>query len=457
VLVARSPSFSYIEDLEEAGPKPIIFMKEHASGAELAEIITQARSAHPLRKWLIVLLVIALFAGGFWYYVSHNEEQAGPIFVTEELTRGDLSLIVTATGNLAPTNQVTVGSELSGTISEVLVDTNDTVEKGQIIAKLDTTKLAQQTARTRAILLAAKARVNQVSATVFETSAVLERFRELDKLSGGKTPSRADMDTAVAAAQRAQADLESAKASVSQSEADVKSFEQDLFVAVIRSPVNGIVLTRSVEVGQTVAASFTAPILFLIAEDLRKMDLVVTVAEADIGRLEKGQLATFSVDAWPTRTYHAEVKRVSFGSVVTNNVVTYSAELSVANDDLSLRPGMTATADIAVAKSTQVLLVPNAALRFDPANSRELGKTSDEPKKTLVQKLSSRSRYRSGPPAIKLSPRSQEPRVWKLVDNQPVEIFVKIGLTDGRYTEASSESLTEGTPLIISAKPVEAE
>jgi HlyD family secretion protein len=433
----------------------MIFMKKEASGAELAEIITQARSGHPLRKWLIITLILALAGGGYWYYLGHAQQDTGPIFITEELTRGDLSLVITATGNLAPTNQVTVGSELSGTISEVYVDTNDTVEKGQAIAKLDTTKLTQQTERSRAILLGAKARVNQVKATVLETATALERFRELDRLSGGKTPSRADMDTALATAERAKADLESAAASVAQAEADVKSIEQDLSVAIIRSPVNGIVLTRSVEVGQTVAASFTAPILFLIAEDLRKMDLVVTVAEADIGRLEKEQVATFTVDAWPTRTYQAVVKRVSFGSVVTNNVVTYSAELAVANDDLSLRPGMTATADIAVANSSKVLLVPNAALRFDPALSESLGKSSEEPKRTLVQQLSTRSRFRGGPPAIKISTRSKEPRVWKLVAGQPVEVLVKIGITDGRFTEASAEGLTEGTTLIISAKPAE--
>jgi HlyD family secretion protein len=433
----------------------MIFMKKEVSGAELAEIITQARSGHPLRKWLIITLILALAGGGYWYYLGHAQQDTGPIFITEELTRGDLSLVITATGNLAPTNQVTVGSELSGTISEVYVDTNDTVQKGQAIAKLDTTKLTQQTERSRAILLGAKARVNQVKATVLETATALERFRELDRLSGGKTPSRADMDTALATAERAKADLESAAASVAQAEADVKSIEQDLSVAIIRSPVNGIVLTRSVEVGQTVAASFTAPILFLIAEDLRKMDLVVTVAEADIGRLEKEQLATFTVDAWPTRTYTAVVKRVSFGSVVTNNVVTYSAELAVANDDLSLRPGMTATADIAVAQRENILLVPNAALRFDPALAESLGKSSEEPKRTLVQQLSTRGRLRNGPPAIKISTRSKNPRVWKLANGKPTEVLVTIGLTDGRFTEATGQGLTEGSPLIISAKPAE--
>jgi HlyD family secretion protein len=431
-------------------------MKKDASGAELAAIISKARPGHPLRKWIFILLILGLLGGGVWYFTQTGDKDTGPIYSTEELTRGDLSLIITATGNLAPTNQVTVGSELSGTVSEVYVDTNDAVKKGQPIAQLDTTKLTQQTERSRAILLASKARVSQAQATVLENNSSLTRFRELDRISGGKTPSRADMEGAIAAAERAKADLESATASVAQAEADLKSIERDLSKAIIRSPVDGIVLTRSIEVGQTVAASFTAPILFLIAEDLRKMDLVVTVAEADIGRLQNEQTASFTVDAWPTRTYTATVKRVSFGSVVTNNVVTYSAELAVANDDLSLRPGMTATADIAVAKSDDVLLVPNAALRFDPATAEELGKSSDEPKRTLVQQLSTRSRFRGGPPGIKISARSKEPRVYKLVDGEPVEILVQTGLTDGRFTEATGDGLVEGLPLVITAKPAEA-
>ncbi len=430
-------------------------MKQDASGAELAAIITQARPGHPLRKWIIVLLIVGLIGGGYWYYAKSQHKESGPIFVTEELTRGDIALNITATGNLAPTNQVTVGSELSGTVSEVYVDTNDAVKKGQPIAQLDTTKLTQQTERNRAILLASKARVSQVQATVLESTSSLNRFHELDRISGGKTPSRADMDGAIAAAERAKADLESAFAAVAQADADLKSIERDLSKAIIRSPVDGVVLTRSIEVGQTVAASFTAPVLFLIAEDLRKMDLVVTVAEADIGRLQNEQTASFTVDAWPTRTYTATVTRVSFGSVVTNNVVTYSAKLAVSNEDLSLRPGMTATADIAVAKSNDVLLVPNAALRFDPTIAEELGKSSDEPKRTLVQQLSSRKSMRNGPPGIKIAARSKEPRVWKLVDGKPVEIIVKTGLTDGRFTEVSGDGLTEGIPLIVTAKPAE--
>lgn len=427
-------------------------MKQDASGKELADIIEKAKPGHPFRKWVIGAAVLALFGGGWWWYQHNAKEDTGPIYNTEELKRGDLSLIVTATGNLAPTNQVTVGSELSGTVSEVYVDVNDTVKQGQPIAKLDTIKLAQQTERNRAVLLAAKARVAQAEATRLENHATLERLQELLRLSGGKTPSKADMDAATAAVTRAEADLESANASVAQADADVKSIERDLAKTVIRSPVDGIILTRTIEVGQTVAASFTAPILFLIAEDLRKMDLVVTVAEADIGRLEKAQKASFTVSAWPNRTYTAAVKLVSFGSVITNNVVTYNTELEVTNDDLSLRPGMTATADISVAESKDILLVPNTALRFDPEVAKSLGKEAGGNDKTLVESLSSRPRFNRGG-AAKARVRSEGPSVWTLKDGVPVEILVKTGLTDGRFTEATGEGLKEGLPLIVTAKP----
>lgn len=429
-------------------------MKKDESSRKLADIIAEACPDHPMLKWLIGTAILALVAGGFWYYQHAKDKETGAIYNTQNLTRGDLSVMITATGNLAPTNQVTVGSELSGTVTEVYVDINDLVKKGQPIAQLDTAKLIQQTERNRALLGVAKSKVSQADATLLESSSSLARFEELNRLSGGKTPSKADMVAASASVARAKADLESANASVAQAEADLKSTERDLSKTIIRSPVDGIVLARSVDVGQTVAASFTAPVLFTIAEDLRKMDLVVAVAEADIGLLENGKPASFTVDAWPSRTYTAVVDRVAYGSKMTNNVVTYNTELEVTNDDLSLRPGMTATADILIAKRENVLLVPKAALRFDPAVADSLGK-AEPTKKTLVQSLAPRGGLRWGqksriPPA---KPGSEEPSVWVLKEGQAVEIPIKIGLSDSRFTEAVGEGLVEGIPIIVSAKP----
>lgn len=445
-------------------------MSKPQSNENLGDIVRSGAS-RPVRKWLITLIVLGLAGGGGWYY--YTSTRSGPEkreYVTETAKKGRIALIVTAAGNLAPTNQVVVGSELSGTAQEVNVDTNDTVKKGQQLARLDTSKLNQQTERSRAALLAAKARVSQAEATLAESKAALARQEELHELSGGKTPSRATMETSRATVARANADLESAKAAVAGAEAEVKSFERDLEKAIIRSPVDGVVLARSIEVGQTVAASFTAPTLFTIAEDLRKMELLVNVSEADIGRVEAGQTATFSVDAWPTRTYTAKVKKVAFGSVNTattaaannnnnnnpaanNGVVNYSTELEVDNDDLSLRPGMTASVDIAIVEKNDILVVPNSALRFDPELIAAVGKP-DESKRTLVQSLSPGGgrRWRGAPPP-KAGSTNKDPRVWTLKDGEPVEIKVTPGITDGRVTEITGGSLSTDTPLIISIKP----
>lgn len=438
------------------------------SSEDLATIIASGAS-RPVRKWIFTTLAIALIGTGAWYfYKSTRKTEQKEDYQTEESRIGRISLIVTAAGNLAPTNQIIVGSELSGTAKEVLVDTNDPVKKGQTLAVLDTAKLNQQTQRSRASHLAAKARVSQAEATVAESKATLARQEELHSLSSGKTPSRAAMETSRASLARAQADLQSAQAAVIGAEADIRAFETDLDRSIIRSPVDGIVLARSIEVGQTVAASFTAPTLFTIAEDLKKMELLVNVSEADIGRIEANQAADFSVDAWPSRKYTAKVKKVAFGAVGTgtvakdgaannNSVVTYSTELEVANEDLTLRPGMTATVDIAIVDKPEILIVPNAALRFDPVVAAASAEP-DETSKTLVQSLSPGGgrRWRGTPPP-KAGSSDATPKVWTLKDGKPSEIEVTTGITDGRFTEITSGNLTAGTPLIISIKPPEPE
>ena len=276
--------------------------------------------------------------------------------MTRAVERGDISLTVTATGNLEPTNEVTVGSEaFRHHARRSMWTSNDRVTKGQPLAKLDTRKLSpadgEQPRRRRT---PAKAKVSQAQATVMEIEAVAGRAQELHQLSGGKAPSRRRTWTPpIAVADRARADLLSAKAAVDEAQAQLDANETDLAKAtIIRSPIDGIVLKRSLEPGQTVAASFTAPELFIIAENLEHMKLKVAVAEADIGRVAAGPEGDFTVDAWPERQLQRQGHAsVSFGSAVTDNVVTYETELEVANEDLSLRPGMTATADIRVAES----------------------------------------------------------------------------------------------------------
>ncbi len=311
----------------------------------------------------IALVVLGAIGFGIRALVAGN---GAPKFNTVAVKRGDLVVTVTATGKLEPTNQVTVGSELSGTVAQVLVDTNDRVRKGQTLAVLDISKLRDQTEKARAVLAAARAKLEQAQATQVESEATLARQEEVAKLSGGKVPSKSELDTARATAARARADVASARASVAETEAALRTNETDLGKAAIRSPIDGVVLTRKIDPGQTVAASFTAPELFVLAEDLAQMRLKVDVAEADVGKVHDDQPASFTVDAWPDRNYAAKVTKVQYGSTLVENVVSYKTELQVSNKDLTLRPGMTATADIRIAERKGVLLVPGTALRFKP-------------------------------------------------------------------------------------------
>jgi HlyD family secretion protein len=367
-----------------------------------------------------------------------------PAYVTEAVTRGDLAVRVSATGKLQPTNTVEVGSELSGLIEVVFVDENQTVKKGQALARLDTSKLGDQIARSEAALASAEASLAQAQATVKEATANLQRMREVSRLSGGKVPSQAELDTADATLARAESQRLSAEASVKEAQAALSSDRTNLSKASIRSPIDGVVLKRAVEPGQAVAASLQVATLFTIAEDLRQMELKVDVDEADVGRVKEGQTATFTVDAYPNRTYTADVIRVAYGSTTTGDVVSYAAVLTVRNDDLSLRPGMTASAEIASAAVKGALLVPNAALRFTPTT------TTTRNSGGFVGSLM------PGPPRGATKPTEATPadgarQVWVLRDGVPTPVRVMVGLSDGRNTEIVSGDLTEGTPVITEA------
>jgi HlyD family secretion protein len=352
-----------------------------------------------------------------------------------------LEVRVSATGNLQPTNTVEVGSELSGLVETVFVDENDQVQKGQVLARLDTSKLQDQITKSEAALASAEARLAQAAATVKEAAANLERLREVSRLSGGKVPSKTEMENAEATLTRAEADHASANASVTEARATLSSDRTNLYKASIRSPVDGIVLVRAVEPGQAVAAQLQVATLFTIAEDLRQMELEVDVDEADVGGVTEGQSATFTVDAYPNREYTAEVTRVPYGSTTSGDVVTYAVVLRVNNDDLSLRPGMTASAEIATASVKGAVLVPNAALRFTPPD----GTTENE--RGFVGSLL------PGPPGrgasqTEATPTGPARQVWTLRDGAPVAVPVTVGQTDGRFTEIASGDLDEGMPVI---------
>lgn len=391
------------------------------------------------------LLLIGLLGGG---YAWSQQGRSGMQYVTERVDRGNLAVKVSATGTLSPTNSVDVGSELSGTIAAVLVDYNDRVKKGQVLAILDTIKLKQQIAKSQAALKAAEASVAQSRATVAETGATVKRYEEVSRLSGGKVPAPTEMDTARAKLARAQADLNSALASVAEARATLQSNETDLAKSTIRAPIDGVVLSRSVSKGQTVAASLSVTTLFTLAEDLAKMELVVSVAESDVGQVRAGQAAEFNVDAHPDKPFPATIKLVRVASKTVDNVVSYQTVLSVDNRDLALLPGMTATADILVAEKKGALRVPNAALRFEPSTIPSAAPSGNVLSFLMPRPPGPGQAPRNASAPAKVSSGKGMARVWINTPAGPRPVGVQTGLSDGKYTEIESAELKEGDEVI---------
>lgn len=390
------------------------------------------------RLTIAALLAVTGLAAWFWLMQPKADVTR---HVTEEVNRQRLVVTVSATGNLQPTNQVDLGSELSGTIDKVLVEENDRVSKGQVLARLDLSKINDQVAKSRASVNAAEAGVAQARATVAEARANLARLRHVAQLSGGKVPSKTEMQAAEASLLRAEAAENSALAAVRETKAALNSDVTNISKGTIRSPIDGIVLSRKVEPGQTVAASLQAPVLFTIAEDLAQMELQVDVDEADVGMVKPGQPAHFTVDAWPGRQYPATLTRVGFGSQTKDGVVSYKTILLVSNDDLSLRPGMTATAEITTSARDDVLTVPDAALRFSPPVENAQQKDASFVSSLLPRPPRSPSQRKS-------DANGKGPKVWVLRDNQPFAVPVQTGLGNGQRTEIVSGELKPGDRVI---------
>lgn len=404
-----------------------------------------AAGRHRLGRWLGWGLAIAGTAIAVVAWLTRDSD--GTLqFRTQEAERGSLTVIVTATGTLQPTNQVDVGIEVSGTVASVEVDYNDRVQHGQVLAKLDTSKFEAQVLKSKASLASAQAKVLQTQATVKEARNELARLEQVRKLSEGKVPSQHDLDAAVATLQRARADEASARASVSEAQATLEVNETDLSKAVIHSPINGVVLSRTVEPGQTVAASFQAPVLFTLAEDLTKMELHVDVDEADVGHVQDGQEATFTVDAYPDRTFPARITQVRYGAQTVEGVVTYQTVLDVNNSDLSLRPGMTATAEITVERIENAILVFNAALRFAPPVQEEQPAGGGG---TLLSRLFPRPSRTTAKRRNGSTTDDKSRRVWTLRDGQPVAVPISAGATDGVMTEVKGGAVEPGMALLV--------
>jgi HlyD family secretion protein len=416
----------------------------HASETEsLTRILGAAPRGHSVTRywrWLLAGATIMLLVLTYEWMRS-GQQQSTPLYRTEVVQRSDLTVTVSATGNVQPTNQVDVGSELSGIVESVLVEENDRVQHGQVLAQLDVSRLKDQIAKSQGAVTAAKAQVDQTVATVKEKRLAFERLKSVAALSHGGFPSKADLDTADAALQRAIADEAAARANVVQASATLRSDETSLSKASIRSPIDGVVLTRKVEPGQTVAASLQAPVLFTLAESLSQMQIQVDVDEADVGQVRDGQEAMFTVDAYPNRKYPARINRVDYGSQVKDGVVSYLTVLTVNNDDLSLRPGMTATAEITTLQVRDALLVPSGALRFTPPDTAASApKSSGGITSMLVPHIPRAAQQQKSAAGMQ--------RVWILRDGQPVAISVKTGATDGRQTQITEGNLQPGVAVI---------
>ncbi len=413
-----------------------------------------------LRKWirrLVVLLILgALVAGVLWWWGRAGAETQVE-YVTKPATRGDLEATVTATGSLQGRDTVEVGAEVSGTVKAVHVDFNDEVKEGQVLCELDPQQLSAARDQTRAQLSAAQAEYSSRKISAKEARLAADRTKAL---AADGLVSQQQLETALAAADRAEASARSAAAQITVNRASLESAQTKLDKSKVIAPMDGVVLARSVEVGQTVAASLQAPVLFTLARSLKEMELTVAIDEADIGQVNEGQPATFVVDAFPERTFQAELQSIHNIGTVVDNVVTYEALLSVKNDDLVLRPGMTATATIISASRKDALQVPNAALRFSPPR--------DESKKGggmpgLRMGGMPRGKRPKGAPSASASARGMGPkgargpraRVWVVVGGEPQPVPVKTGLSDGQNTEVLKVfrgELDEGTEVIIDMK-----
>ena len=394
--------------------------------------------------WILALALVLLAA--LWAVLG-SRGPVQPTYVTEPLARGNLTLTVTANGTLQPVRQVNVGSELSGTVRAVHVDVNDRVRQGQVLIELDTAKLEDQVKHARAALVAAQSQLLQAEASARESKAQLARLEEVFKLSNGGLPSATDMDAARATAARTAAAVQSAQAAVDQARANLATNQTNLSKAAIASPMDGVVLARQVDPGNAVAASLQAVTLLTIAQDLSELKLDVNVDEADVGVLREGQKASFTVSSYPGRRYPGTLQRVAFGSTKTDNVVTYTTTLGVDNNDLSLRPGMTATASIVAVERTDVLRVPNTALRFMPTAPE----TQASGGSSIVSKMLPRAPA-TAPKTARIERRGGPRQIWVLDNGQPRAVQVITGISDGRMTEVSGDELQEGMLVITEQK-----
>ena len=398
------------------------------------------------KKYFFIIFIILFLGSGIYYYFFISQSQKVEIdsYNTKKVTRGDLSVIVSATGILNPTNSVEIGVEVSGTIKEIYVDFNDEVEVGQLLAVLDTRKLQSEVDGQTASLGISKANLKESEVNLRNKKTVYDRTLKMYNSSGGKYPAVNELDDARFAYESSVSSLEASKAKVEQSSFSLNTAKQNLDKAYVKSSIKGIVLNRAVEVGQTLAASMNAPKLFTLAKDLTQMDLIVSIDESDVADIKKGLDVTFTVDAYPNKIFKGKIKQVRLNPVDVNGVVTYETVVVVNNEELLLRPGMTATAQINTKQSLDKLMIPNGTLRFKPKIQLE--------QKANTMNLVQGPRRPQGENISKDLGKKELSPIYILENNQPKRIMVKVLETDGKTTTVESNDLKVDDELIISQK-----
>ncbi len=398
---------------------------------EIEELLHRSKRG----RWpLFVGAVVGLAAvSAVIYFVAVPAEEEIH-WISEAIDQGDIVLTATATGTLQPRRTVTIGAEISGRIETVEVEKNESVELGQVLATFDTTVLEGSLALVQASLASSRASLRRAEVNLTEARTEEERTRTL--VDRDVAP-RAELEVAEARRIRAEADLDQARADLQRAQAQVSDVRTQLNQAVITSPIDGVILQRNIEPGMTVASSLQAPELFVAAEDLSRMRLEVWVDEADVGLVQPGQEATFEVSAWPRRRFDATVETLDLAPTQTDNVVTYVAVLTVENDELLLRPGMTAETTIVTGELTDVVRVSNRALRFSPPEEAESGSA-------LIPQFGRGRGWRrpsAGPQGVGT--------VHVLRDGVPTPIRVETGRTDGRFTSIESDEIGPGDEVLV--------
>ena len=404
------------------------------------------QTLNPKRNYKKLFIRIGIMLGGIAILIAlilwWQNRAPNYTYTTQEATIGDIATSISANGTLSPTHEVSIGSVISGIVLEVLVDVNDTVSKGQVLARIDSESIEQSLYRYEAQLQSAKAQLKSAQVNLEEKEWQYKQLQALFQKTNGKTPSKLDLQSAKTAYNSALSEVGLRKANITEIETSIRSTQVDLKNAQITTPIDGVVLSRSIEVGQSVAASFQAPEFFIIAENLEEMELNVSVSEADIGKVEVGQNVAFSVDSYPNKTFNAKVNRVNFGATSsTDNIVSYEARIAVDNQDLLLRPGMSATADITTQEVKNALLVPASALYFTPTQQTK------PDKKVSFNPLGSMRPKRQSTPQ-----KTMRSSVWVLDNGIPKEIPVEIGISDGNFTQIISDSIQAGMQIIIAQK-----